>query len=91
MILHKMLGMIILNNFDFQGCGLKVKATVAISRENFVIALVPTFIDGFSCYFTQMLGIIISPARSNFRVLGSRSRSLWLFLEKLCYGSSAFY
>ena len=34
-----------------------------------------------------MLGIIISQAKSTFRVLGSRSRSLRLFLEKLCYGS----
>ena len=31
----------------------------------------------------QMLGI--SQASSTFRVLGSRSRSLWLFLEKLCH------
>ena len=30
-----------------QGPGRKVKVTVAIFRKNFVIALAPTFIDGF--------------------------------------------
>ena len=39
--------MIILEEFDVQGLGLKVKVTVAIFRKNFVIALVPTFINGF--------------------------------------------
>ena len=37
----------ILSKFDFQGPGLKVKVTMAIFRKNFVIALVPTFINGF--------------------------------------------
>ena len=37
-----------------------------------------------------MLGMIISKASSTFRVLGSRSRLLWLFLEKLCLCSSAY-
>ena len=37
--------------------------------------------DGFSINVTQMLGMIIPRANSPFRVLGSRSRSLWLFLE----------
>ena len=32
---------------SIQGPGLKVKVTLAIFRENFVIALAPTFIDGF--------------------------------------------
>ena len=29
-----------------------------------------------------MMGMIIFPANVTFRVLGSRSRSFWLFLEK---------
>ena len=37
-----------------------------------------------------MLSMIISKASSTFRVLGSRSRSFWLFLEKLCLCSSAY-
>ena len=37
----------ILDKFNIQGPGLKVKVTVAIFRKNFVIALAPTFIDGF--------------------------------------------
>ena len=37
----------ILDKFNFQGPGLKVKVTLAIFRKNFVIALAPTFIDGF--------------------------------------------
>ena len=37
-----------------------------------------------------MLGMIISPANLTFRVLGSRSRSLWLFLKKLFHRSSAY-
>ena len=42
-----MLGMIIsLARFDFQGPGLKVKVTGYLLK-NFVIALAPTFIDGF--------------------------------------------
>ena len=32
-----------------------------------------------------MLGMIISQAYLTFRVLSLRSRSLWLFLEKLCH------
>ena len=35
------------SKFNFQGPGFNVKATVAIFRENFVIALAPAFIDGF--------------------------------------------
>ena len=35
------------SKFDFQGLGLKVKVTVAIFKTNLVIALAPTFIDGF--------------------------------------------
>ena len=35
------------SKFNFQGPRLKVKVTVAIFRKNFVIALAPTFIDGF--------------------------------------------
>ena len=42
---------------DFQGPGLKVQVTVAIFRKA-VIALVPTFIDGFQCKFTQILGML---------------------------------
>ena len=34
------------SKFDFQGPGLKVKVTGYL-QTNFVIALVPTFIDGF--------------------------------------------
>ena len=46
------------------------------------MAPVPTFIDGFKYNFTKMFGMIISQASLTFRVLGSRSRSLLLFLEK---------
>ena len=35
-----------------------------------------------------MLDMIISRAVSTFRVLGSRSRSLWLFSEKNCHRST---
>ena len=42
-----MLGMIIFRvSFDFQGPGLKVKVT-GYWKTNFVIALAPTFNDGF--------------------------------------------
>ena len=34
-----------------------------------------------------MLDMIVSQASSTFRVIGSRSRSLWLFLEKHCHRS----
>ena len=37
----------ILSKTYFQGAGLKVKVTVAICRKNFVMALVPTCINGF--------------------------------------------
>ena len=37
-----------------------------------------------------MLGMIMSPAISAFRVLGLRSRSPRPFLEKLCHRSSAY-
>ena len=37
----------ILSKIDFQGPGLKVKVTVAIFRKKKIIALVPTFINGF--------------------------------------------
>ena len=53
--------------------------------KNFFIALVLTFINGFQYNFTQMLGIIIFQVRSCLK-----SMSLWLFLEKLCYVSSAY-
>ena len=47
-ITTQMLSMIISRaSFDLQGPGLKVKVTIAGFRENLVIALVPTFIDGF--------------------------------------------
>ena len=72
----------ITSKFNFQGPGLKYKVTVAILRKT-VIALVPTFINGFQYNFTEMLVMIVSRARSAFRVLVSRLRSLWLFLEKL--------
>ena len=39
---------------DFQTAWVKAKVTVAIFRKknnNFVMALVPTFIDGFQYYF----------------------------------------
>ena len=91
------------SKFDFQGPSLKVKVTVAIFRKqkNFVISLVPIFINGFSYNCTQRLSIIISKAGLTIRVHRSRSRSLWLFLEKKkkkkkkkktnkhCYGSNA--
>ena len=35
------------SKFDFQNPGFKIKVTVAILRNNFVIVLAPTFIDGF--------------------------------------------
>ena len=41
----------------------EVKVTVAIFRKTFVIALVPTFIDGLKFYITtQMLGMTVSRA-----------------------------
>ena len=44
----------ILDNFEFEGSRAKVKVTVAIFRKNIVIALAPSFVDRFCCYFTQM-------------------------------------
>ena len=35
------------SKFNFQGPGLKVRATVAIFRKKNFITLAPTFIDGF--------------------------------------------
>ena len=73
------------SKFDFQGPSLKVKVIVAIFRKkNFVIALVPIFINGFSYNCTQRLIIIILTCKAGltFRVHRSRSRSLWPFLEK---------
>ena len=66
----------------------KLFALELLEKVVYVIAQAPTFIDGFKYHFTQMLGLIISQARSPFRVLGSRSGSLWPFLEKLCQPSS---
>ena len=50
------------NKIEFQAAWVKV--TVAFIyfffffRKKIVMALVPTFIDGFQYYFIQMLGII---------------------------------
>ena len=75
---------------DFQGPGIRSRLLwlffffffFFFFEINFVIALAPTFIDGIKCSFTQLLGMTISQASSTFEVLCSRSRSLWLFLEK---------
>ena len=75
---------IILSKFDFQGPGLKVKVTVAIFRKTFSMLLRLHLLMDFNIT-TQMLGMITSQASFVIRVLGSRSRSLWLFLEKLIY------
>ena len=56
-----------MDQFNIQGSGLKVKVTVAIFRKNFVIALAPTFIDGFQYNFTQVLGMIISRVSFDFQ------------------------
>ena len=45
-------------------------------KKNFVIALLPTFIDGFLDNLRQIIGMIISQTSLTFRVLGLRSRSL---------------
>ena len=81
--------MLDMSNFIFQGPRLKVKIILAIFRKkniiknktNFVITLVPTFVDRIYYDFIQMLGMTISRAGLTFRVLGSRSRSLSLLLE----------
>ena len=56
----------------------------------FVIALATSFIIQFQYNFTQVLGMTIPRTTSHLRVIGSRSRSQGLFLEKLCHHSSAF-
>ena len=43
----QMLNMTISRAFDFRGPGFKVKVTVAIFKKTVIIALAPTFIDGF--------------------------------------------
>ena len=47
----------ILKNFEFEGSGAKVKVTVAIFRENIVIALLPSFMDRVCCNFTRMFSM----------------------------------
>ena len=87
------------SKFDFQGPELKVKITVAIFRKNFVIALVPTFINRILFNFNTNIGITISQASSTFRVLRSKLRSVWLVFRKKkhnktkkpCYGSSSYF
>ena len=53
-------------------------------------ALATSFIIQFRYNFTQVLDMTIPRTSSRFSVIGSRSRSQWLFLEKLCHHSSAF-
>ena len=89
----------ILSKFNVQGLGLKVKVTVASFRKNkkqkkkkkqkknFGIAL---------CLHLSMNFNITSykcwELTWTFKLLGPRSRSLWILLvkKKLCYGSSAY-
>ena len=52
--------------------------------------LATSFIIQFRYNFTQVLDMTIPRTSSRFSVIGSRSRSQWLFLEKLCHHSSAF-
>ena len=75
---------------NFKLAGLKVKVVVAIFRTNFIIALALSLMVRFQYNFTQWFGMTISLTSSTFRLLSSRSRSQWLFLEKLCHCSSAF-
>ena len=53
-------------------------------------ALATSFIIQFRYNFTQVLDMTIPRTSLRFSVIGSRSRSQWLFLEKLCHHSSAF-
>ena len=53
-------------------------------------ALATSFIIQFRYNFTQILDMTIPRISSRFSVIGSRSRSQRLFLEKLCHHSSAF-
>ena len=53
-------------------------------------ALATSFIIQFRYNFTQVLDMTIPRTSSRFSMIGSRSRSQWLFLEKLCHHSSAF-
>lgn len=76
------------SRFNIQVAWLKVKVTVAFFSEkknNFVTAITPAFILFFLYIFTQLLGMMISRASLTFRVLGLKSRTLQLSLEKLCY------
>ena len=61
------------SKFDFQGPGLKFKVTVAIFRKKHCHHSSAYIYQGILKYnFIQMLGIIISQARSPFWVLGLR-------------------
>ena len=53
-------------------------------------ALATSFIIQFRYNFTQVLDMTIPRTSSRFSMIGSRSRSQWLFLEKLCHHPSAF-
>ena len=53
-------------------------------------ALATSLIIQFRYNFTQVLDMTIPRTSLRFSMIGSRSRSQWLFLEKLCHHSSAF-
>ena len=72
----------------FRVLDLRPRSLWMFLERKFVMALVPSFIDRILYKFTQIIGMIISRASLNFRVLGSRL--LRLFLEKHCHCSSAY-
>ena len=72
----------ILDKFEFECSRAKVKDTVAIFRKKNVITLTPTFMDGFSFYFTQLSIMTISWTSLSMSILGPMLRLQWLFLEK---------
>ena len=72
-----------------KGCVLWLWHSLDFSLTFFVIVPLPGLFSYFSSHkcwaynFTQMLGMTISRESSTFRVLGSRSMALWLFLENI--------
>ena len=75
----------ILKKFEFERSRAKVKVTVAFFRKT-LIALVPSLIIQFQFNFTQVLDMTIPRTSLHFSLIGSWSRSQWLFLEKLSSG-----
>ena len=71
----------------FQRDRVKVKVAMTNFKKNCVISLALLFIIRF--YFTKMFSMTISWSSLSLSVLGPRSRSQWLLLEKHCHRSTA--